>query len=56
MLGRLRQFACCRWTVTTVAQVSHLPLEVVLATGARLRFPVGADVNYVAGLVTTLGG
>jgi hypothetical protein len=41
--------------VSTVAQVSPVPLEVVLASGARLRFSVGADVDYVARLVTALG-
>ncbi|MCP3061250.1 IS66 family insertion sequence element accessory protein TnpB [Myxococcus sp. K38C18041901] len=41
--------------MSTVAQVSPVPLEVVLASGARLRFPVGADVDYVAQLVTALG-
>jgi hypothetical protein len=31
-------------------------LEVVLASRARLRFPAGADVDYVVRLVTALGG
>ncbi|MBZ4402457.1 IS66 family insertion sequence element accessory protein TnpB [Myxococcus faecalis] len=42
--------------VSAVAQVSPVLLEVALASGARLRFPAGADVDYVARLVTVLGG
>ncbi|TSC20970.1 IS66 family insertion sequence element accessory protein TnpB [Corallococcus sp. Z5C101001] len=41
--------------VSTVAQASPALLEVVLTIGARLRFPAGADVDYVARLVTALG-
>ncbi|MCP3103959.1 IS66 family insertion sequence element accessory protein TnpB [Myxococcus sp. K15C18031901] len=41
--------------VPAVAQVGPMLLEVVLASGARLRFPAGADVEYVARLVTALG-
>ncbi|MCE9673448.1 IS66 family insertion sequence element accessory protein TnpB [Myxococcus stipitatus] len=41
--------------VAAVARESPVQLEVVLASGARLRFPVGADVEYVAQLVTALG-
>ncbi|WP_426747373.1 IS66 family insertion sequence element accessory protein TnpB [Myxococcus faecalis] len=41
--------------MSAVAQVSPVLLEVVLTSGARLRFPVGVDVDYVARLVTALG-
>ncbi|QDE82492.1 IS66 family insertion sequence element accessory protein TnpA [Myxococcus xanthus] len=41
--------------VSTVAPPSPVLLEVVLASGAKLRFPSGADVDYVARLVTALG-
>jgi len=41
--------------VAAVAQAGPVQLEVVLASGARLRFPAGADVEYVARLVTALG-
>ncbi|NOK09674.1 IS66 family insertion sequence element accessory protein TnpB [Corallococcus exercitus] len=41
-----------------VASVSEAPeavLEVVVASGARVRFAVGTDVAYVARLVAALG-
>ncbi|WP_426747407.1 IS66 family insertion sequence element accessory protein TnpB [Myxococcus faecalis] len=41
--------------VSAIAPPSPALLEVVLASGARLRFPAGADVAYVARLVAALG-
>ncbi|MFY1825895.1 IS66 family insertion sequence element accessory protein TnpA [Myxococcus fulvus] len=41
--------------VSAVAQEAPVQLEVELASGARLRFPSGADVEYVVRLVTALG-
>ncbi|MCP3059788.1 IS66 family insertion sequence element accessory protein TnpB [Myxococcus sp. K38C18041901] len=41
--------------VSAISPPSPALLEVVLASGARLRFPVGADVDYVTRLVTALG-
>ena len=41
--------------VAGVSQPSTALLEVVLASGARLRFGSGTDVDYVARLVTALG-
>nr|BDT31823.1 hypothetical protein MFMH1_14920 [Myxococcus sp. MH1] len=41
--------------VSTVAPPSPVQFEVVLASGARLRFAADADVDYVARLVTALG-
>ncbi|MCY1003861.1 IS66 family insertion sequence element accessory protein TnpB [Myxococcus sp. MISCRS1] len=41
--------------VSAIAPPSPALLKVVLANGARLRFPAGADVDYVARLVTSLG-
>ncbi|WP_434346315.1 IS66 family insertion sequence element accessory protein TnpA [Myxococcus virescens] len=41
--------------IAGVSQPSTALLEVVLASGARLRFGAGTDVDYVALLVTTLG-
>ncbi|GEN12788.1 hypothetical protein SAMN05443572_103706 [Myxococcus fulvus] len=41
--------------VSTIAPPSPALLEVVLASGARLRFPSGADIDYVARLITALG-
>ncbi|GEN13413.1 hypothetical protein SAMN05443572_1203 [Myxococcus fulvus] len=41
--------------VSAVAPQSPALLEVVLASGAKVRFPASADVDYVARLVTALG-
>ncbi|AKF84882.1 hypothetical protein MFUL124B02_05765 [Myxococcus fulvus 124B02] len=41
--------------VSAVTPPSPVQFEVVLASGARLRFPAGADVDNVARLVTALG-
>ncbi|WP_237080721.1 IS66 family insertion sequence element accessory protein TnpA [Myxococcus xanthus] len=41
--------------VAGTPQLSATPLEVVLASGARLRFASGTDVDYVARLVVALG-
>ncbi|QDE90499.1 hypothetical protein BHS06_16845 [Myxococcus xanthus] len=41
--------------VAGVAQPSTALLEVELASGARLRFAFGTDVEYVARLVAALG-
>ncbi|ABF92495.1 hypothetical protein MXAN_6677 [Myxococcus xanthus DK 1622] len=41
--------------VAVAPQLSTKLLEVVLASGARLRFSMDTDVNYVARLVIALG-
>ncbi|NRD58876.1 IS66 family insertion sequence element accessory protein TnpA [Corallococcus exiguus] len=41
--------------VATAPAASESVLEVVAANGVRLRFAVGADVDYVARLVAALG-
>ncbi|WP_233582451.1 hypothetical protein [Corallococcus sp. CA053C] len=41
--------------VAAPVAASESVLEVVAASGARVRFTVGTDVGYVARLVTALG-
>ncbi|WAM29659.1 hypothetical protein [Myxococcus sp. NMCA1] len=41
--------------VATTPPATESMLEVVVASGARLRFSLGTDVDYVAHLVAALG-